>query len=344
MIVAWAGASRRAPKWLCATISLVSAHALAACDNSKAKGGVAEPAQIRGHIAESDLVTVTLTPEAEARLGIALAKVERRSVAQTRTLGGEVLVPNGASAMTRYAVSASMDAATLASTQIDADGAVMKAQVALDAARQKFERIDRLFKQQAESERVRDEAQAEVRTAEVALRTARSQRALLGQSISSTSTPRQVWVRSPVYAGDLKRINPRATVQVKGLGSTRPTRTGRPIAAPATANTQSATVNLFYEVDNRDGAFRMGDRVEVSAPTNEQREELVVPYAALLYDINGGEWVYERTAPNVFARRRVQVRAIVGDTVVLARGPEAGVEIVTQGVAELFGTEFGVSH
>ena len=44
---------------------------------------------------EADLATVTLTPEAETRLGIAPAAVERKPVPRTTTYGGEVMVPSG---------------------------------------------------------------------------------------------------------------------------------------------------------------------------------------------------------------------------------------------------------
>jgi hypothetical protein len=68
---------------------------------------------------------------------------------------------------------------------------------------------------------------------------------------------------------------------------------------------------------------------------------LVVPWSAVTHDINGGAWVYENVAPQQYARRRVEVRRVVGPLAVLARGPAVGAKVVTAGVAELFGTEFG---
>jgi hypothetical protein len=62
---------------------------------------------------------------------------------------------------------------------------------------------------------------------------------------------------------------------------------------------------------------------------------------ALADDIQGGQWIYEQTAPNVFTRRRVEVQRVEGALAVLSRGPKAGAAIVTSGAAELFGIEFG---
>jgi len=66
----------------------------------------------------------------------------------------------------------------------------------------------------------------------------------------------------------------------------------------------------------------------------------VVPFNAVLRDFNGGEWVYERTGTNAYTRRRIQVSRIVGTNAVLASGPPTGAMVVTDGSAELFGTEF----
>lgn len=178
-----------------------------ACGPSSAqKGG--DPATVSGHVAETDLVTVTLTPEAEERLGIVVTPMERRTVAQTRTLGGEVIAPaGGASAATRYAATASLEPSQLASAQIEADSAVERARVAVEAARTRFERISALFEAQAESARVRDDARADLQTAEATLQGARAQRALLGQSIGSTRAAPRIWVRASVYGGDLARLN-----------------------------------------------------------------------------------------------------------------------------------------
>ena len=72
-----------------------------------------------------------------------------------------------------------------------------------------------------------------------------------------------------------------------------------------------------------------------------EEQGLVVPWSAIVYDIHGGTWVYERTGVVVFARRRVELRRVVGSDAILARGPAAGTQVVTTGAAELFSTEFG---
>ena len=57
------------------------------------------PAKVEMVPHESDLATVTLTKEAEKRLGISTVASELRRVQQHRTFGGEVIIPSGRSIM-----------------------------------------------------------------------------------------------------------------------------------------------------------------------------------------------------------------------------------------------------
>ena len=71
---------------------------------------------------------------------------------------------------------------------------------------------------------------------------------------------------------------------------------------------------------------------------------LVVPVAAVLYDIHGDTWVYEDLGGNAYARRRIEVARHAGEYAVVTRGIGEGALVVTAGAAELFGTEFGAGH
>jgi len=68
----------------------------------------------------------------------------------------------------------------------------------------------------------------------------------------------------------------------------------------------------------------------------------VVPYAAVIYDLSGATWVYTNPAPLSFVRESITIDFIEGDQVVLNDGPSSGTEVVTVGVAELYGAETGV--
>ena len=68
-----------------------------------------------------------------------------------------------------------------------------------------------------------------------------------------------------------------------------------------------------------------------------------VPYAAVIYDIEGNTWIYTNPEPLTFIRESIVVDHIEGDTAFLAESLPAELNVVTVGVAELYGTETGVS-
>jgi hypothetical protein len=88
-----------------------------------------------------------------------------------------------------------------------------------------------------------------------------------------------------------------------------------------------------------DGAERVGlETTEVAA----EEGETIVPAAAVWIDVNGDEWVYTEPDPLVFVRAAISVDRYDGDVAVLSDGPSVGTDVVSVGVAELIGSEFGI--
>ena len=94
-----------------------------------------------------------------------------------------------------------------------------------------------------------------------------------------------------------------------------------------------------------EAAKRLG--IETSVVSNTQvdgKSQMVVPYRAVYYDLNGVTWVYTNPEPLTFVRASIRIDHIAGDQAVLSDGPPSGTTIVTVGVPELYGTEFGVGQ
>ena len=68
-----------------------------------------------------------------------------------------------------------------------------------------------------------------------------------------------------------------------------------------------------------------------------------VPYAAVIYDIEGNTWIYTMTEPLTFVRQPIVIEHIEGDTAILAESLPSDFDVVTVGVVEIYGTETGVS-
>jgi membrane fusion protein, heavy metal efflux system len=261
---------------------------------------------------------------------------------------------------------------------------VTAARTRVEAARVRHNRAEQLLRDKAGSEKGVQQAREELDLAENDLKTARERLdrfekapiaadvaviiaaprdgiiqkvfANPGQTVAGglplfeVADMSRMWIRVPVYVGDLRLIDRRQTVRVHAMNETpgAASRPARPVNAPPTADPANNTADLYFELANGDGSMRPGQKVGVTlserAPEQPGQldESLVVPWSAVAHDINGGAWVYENVAPQQYVRRRVEVRRVVGSLAVLARGPAAGAKIVTAGVAELFGTEFGV--
>ncbi len=67
-----------------------------------------------------------------------------------------------------------------------------------------------------------------------------------------------------------------------------------------------------------------------------------VPYAAVLYGLDGETFVYTNPEPLTYIRAPIVVDHIEGDRAVLVEGPPSGTQVVIVGGAELIGIEFGL--
>lgn len=164
-----------------------------------------------------------------------------------------------------------------------------------------------------------------------------------GAVLASLEATDPVWVRVPLYASDLPEIDARRGAQVQAMGAPAgaPGRRAELIPGPPTADPLAAASDLYFRLTNSDGRFRPGERVAVTLLRRDSVQARVVPWSAVVRDIDGGTWVYVRTAPHTYTRRRVSVAAVVGDRALLAEGPPPGTLVVGVGAMELFSTEFG---
>lgn len=71
--------------------------------------------------------------------------------------------------------------------------------------------------------------------------------------------------------------------------------------------------------------------------------ERVVPYSAVIYDIEGNTWIYTNPAPLTFVRAPIVIDRIEGDQAFLSEALGSDDPIVTVGVIEIYGAETGVS-
>lgn len=325
---------RRAPEALAV---LACCLTLGACGQDKPAASSPKPAKVEAIGHETELMRLTLTPQAETRLGLRFARVEAGPAREHRVTHGEIMA---APAPGGLPVTTGQDLGALAAAQARADGEVGRLTAEAEVARRALERAQALVREGAGSLRAQDEAELALGSARANLAAARQQRALLGPRLAGPASAANVWVKVSVFAGDLVRLDRAGIAQVRPLGDDA-SLVARPVAGPPSANPTAGAVDLYYALGNPGGRLRLGERVAVALPLRGAESGLVVPASALLNDIHGGEWVYVRIKPQTFERRRIESASRDGERIVLARGLSAGAEVVSAGAAELFGTEFG---
>lgn len=413
------------------SIAMIVVVALLAGCNKPAKpaSSKAEPAHVAHHIDEADLNTITLTEQAEQRLGIQLAETTFTELQRKRTVGGEVMVPPGQTIIVSAPIAGTLSAPDRSATpvpgshveagqavfafkplltaerdvltpaeqvgvaqtkvgvatlQLEAERQIESAKITVEATGIAHDRAVQLLENKAGSQRNVDEALANLKLAQEALITAEVRNKFLsgikldeqagalasrniespvagvlqtldaaagetvgvGEALFSVVTMTRVWIRVPIYVGQWREIDTAQAAMVAEFGQPTGTaaRAAKYVAAPPTANPLATTVDVYYEIDNDDGTLYPGQKLAVTVPLQSRAKSLAVPFKAVLYDIHGGAWVYEQTDERVYVRRRVAVEYVDGDMAVLASGPEPGSKVVTDGAAEIFGTEFGVGH
>jgi multidrug efflux pump subunit AcrA (membrane-fusion protein) len=148
-----------------------------------------------------------------------------------------------------------------------------------------------------------------------------------------------LWVRVPLFVAEARRVRPDAPATVFAFGSEERNE-ALPAHAPPVADAVASTVDLTYELGTAQG-FRQAERVEVELTYKDDAPALLVPASAIVRDAQGGAWLYESLGNHVFARRRVDLAGIQGDSALVAHGLKPGTPVVRTGAAELWGVELG---
>lgn len=161
--------------------------------------------------------------------------------------------------------------------------------------------------------------------------------------VMDTST---LWAKVPIPVGDfggLARKSPALIANPSDLHH-KDGPLAYPIDGPVTANQTTGTVDLYYSIPNSDNKLIVGQQVNISIRSTSEKPAVAIPWSAVVFDINGGTWVYQSKGPYVFERIRIAVSYLNGPYAVITSNLPLGTEIVSKGALELLGIETGFSH
>lgn len=114
---------------------------------------------------------------------------------------------------------------------------------------------------------------------------------------------------------------------------------------PRTSTTEMIPPSMLEEIEGSDLkrvilTEKAAERIGVqTVPV----DGLVVPYSAVIYDVEGNTWLYTNPEPLTFVRAQIVIDRIEGDQAFLTEELQTDAPIVTMGVIEIYGAETGVS-
>jgi cobalt-zinc-cadmium efflux system membrane fusion protein len=94
---------------------------------------------------------------------------------------------------------------------------------------------------------------------------------------------------------------------------------------------RNQTIPIHFAITNDASGLRAGQFVTVLAATDEQRQGIALPRAAVVRNANGQEFVFEHVSPEKFVARPVRVEPLDGQHDFIRAGLEPGKRIVVQG-------------
>jgi hypothetical protein len=122
------------------------------------------------------------------------------------------------------------------------------------------------------------------------------------------------------------------------LGACTETDAAQPTEEPITVEEIAGT-----EIQRLTLSESAADRLDIQTSTVELAGDgMVVPSAAVIIDPAGIYWVYTNPEPLVYQREEIRPVREIGGKALFAAGPEVGMAVVTVGVPELYGAEFGI--
>jgi hypothetical protein len=154
-----------------------------------------------------------------------------------------------------------------------------------------------------------------------------------------------LWVRVPLNDSDLEKVDRSQSALVLADDDPDAALMATPAKAPPAGEAEQTTGALYYVIESAGRKLAPGQRVRVETPLSGSGAlRKVVAHSAVIYGAHGETWVYTSPEPLTYVRHPISIDYIEEDMAVLSDGPPAGTDVVTVGVAELFGTEFEVGH
>lgn len=155
-----------------------------------------------------------------------------------------------------------------------------------------------------------------------------------GDNIFNVFDIKKLKVEAQIYDRDMGKITKDVKFFVEWGQQNYKTESARLIAFGNVVNPVNQSSLVILEIDNKEGAFKPGQFVNVDVMAQSEDKKLVVPTSAVT-DINGKPVVFIHHEPEVFKVVYVQLGESNSETTVLLKGLKENERIVTSGTYQI---------
>jgi RND family efflux transporter MFP subunit len=149
-----------------------------------------------------------------------------------------------------------------------------------------------------------------------------------GAPLFTIIDPSVLWLRVNVPAVQVTNVSRASGVEFQVEGATRTWVARRIVSLGSVIDSLSRTIPVIYEVDNRDGALRVGANARVAVRSGTREHGVLIPVAAVLEE-DGRPVAYVQPDGETFEKRTLTLGAREGGRVLVQAGIAAGQRVVT---------------
>ncbi len=149
-----------------------------------------------------------------------------------------------------------------------------------------------------------------------------------GETIFTVTDLSKVYIETQVFDQDVEKITSGGRFSVECTTDNHKSGDVRLLSMAQSVNASNQSQRVLFEMDNRDGEFKIGEFVNVRVFAKEPSREITVPNSAIT-EINGQPAVFIKNSAENFSISYVQLGEDNGDFTVVLKGVEENERVIS---------------
>lgn len=144
----------------------------------------------------------------------------------------------------------------------------------------------------------------------------------------------KVYVEAQVFDKDAEKVNTGVKYTVECTNDNHKTAEVKLLALAQSINPTNQSQRVLFEMENKDGEFKIGEFVNISVFASQSKRHIAIPNSAIS-ELNGKPIVFVKDAAEQYSLSYVSLGDNNGSFTIITKGIEEGERIVTNGTYQL---------